>query len=312
MSTTALGIMQDSAGNGVDPLTHRRIIKGRWANTGVIEGLEVTGTSTLAYRVGPGNAVLSRGDSDGYTEAYWEGGTTPAVTAGNASNPRIDLVWMRANDLQQGDPDNHVEIGVAEGTPSASPIAPSVPSGCTEIAQMRLPAGSTTTANATANANVSYAISYGSTLGLLGSTQDTTTRSLAPSSGTYTTACSTSFTVPTDRLVELDLNIAARSLRSDGSTGGEWLNYAFLMLYLQMDGSNVEGGSTCFVCFRAAQTFQLHTVCEVSAGTHTARVRYYFSDEGSWGRIVYQDTDALWDDRWCGTILRVWDRGIAQ
>ena len=315
MSTTALGIMQDESGNGVDPLTHRRIIMGRWSNTGVIEGLEVSGTDTLAYKVSEGNAVLSRGDSDGYTEAYWEGGTTDAVSAGNANYARIDLIWMKANDLQQGDSDNLVTIGVTEGTPAASPVCPSTPTGCTKIAEMRLPAGATSTANTTSNADVEYAVPYGASLGLLGSTQDTTTHDLKPDSSTYTTVCSTKFTVPTDRLIELDLNIAARSLKSDGTTGGDWLGFCFLMLYLQVDSENVEGGSTCFVCFRAAQTFQLHTVLNVSAGTHTARVRYYNSSSGNGNylRVLYDDSDdALWDDRWCGCILRVWDRGITQ
>lgn len=315
MSTTALGIMQDESGNGVDPLTHRRIIMGRWSNPGVIEGLEVSGTDSLMYYVGEGNAVLSRGDSDGYTEAYWEGGNTAAVSAGNASYARIDLIWMKANDLQQGDSDNLVTIGVTEGTPAASPVCPSVPTGCTKIAEMRMPAGATTTANASENSDVEFAIPYGASLGLLASVQDTTTRDIKAdsSSSAYQTLCSTKFTVPTDRLVELDLNIAARSLNTNMGTSGEWLMYAFLALYLQIDSANVEGGSTCFVCFRAAQTFQLRTVVKVSAGTHTARVRGYFSDMGNPGRIVYDDSeDKMWDDRLCGTILRVWDRGIAQ
>ena len=312
MSTTALGVMQDDSGNGVDPLTHRRIIMGHWSNPGIINGLEVTGTDTRAYYVSEGNAVLSRGDSDGYAEAYWEGGNTAAVSAGDDTNARIDAIWMRANDLQQGDSDNLVVVGVAEGTPAASPVCPSVPTGCTKIAEMIMPAGATNTLYTTENSDPEYAIPYGASLGLLGSTQDTTTRDIESNSNQYTTLCSTTFTVPTNRLVELDCSISARSLSTDMSADGDWMEYAFLMLDLQMDSSNVEDGSTCFVCFRLAQTYHMRAYVEVAAGTHTARIRCRFSNEANPGRIVYQDSASFWDEHWPGAIMRVWDKGIVR
>lgn len=120
MATTALGIAPDSSGAGVTPLTHRQIIRAHWANTGIVSGLDVSGRGDLTYSVGAGMAVCSRGDADGYTEAYWAGGQTPAVSA-TGSQPRIDCIWIRANDPTQGDADNHVVIGVTQGNASATP-----------------------------------------------------------------------------------------------------------------------------------------------------------------------------------------------
>ena len=69
MSTVALGVSPDTNGVGVTPLVRRRIIGAQWANTGLVDGLNVTGRSDLRYNVSAGVAVCSRGDSDGKTLA---------------------------------------------------------------------------------------------------------------------------------------------------------------------------------------------------------------------------------------------------
>ena len=122
MSTVALGIAPNTGNIGVTPLVHRRILGAQFANCGIIDGLNVTGRNDLRYNVGAGVAVCSRGDSDGKTIAYHEGGQTPAVSAGDPSNPRIDIVWICAhNQLEYKDSDNYVPLGVTQGTPSANP-----------------------------------------------------------------------------------------------------------------------------------------------------------------------------------------------
>lgn len=164
---TALGIAQLADGTGTDPLTLRRIIQGRWANPGVVCGLEVTGGTGLAYSVSAGCAVTSRAESDGCCEAYFPGGSTPAVSAGDPSNPRIDLVWIRANDPQQGDDDNSVAVGVTSGVASASPVAPEAPAGCLPLATMLVPAAATSTGSAQPSGGRAYAIPYGASMGVL-------------------------------------------------------------------------------------------------------------------------------------------------
>lgn len=148
MSNTALGVAQSSAGVGTTDTAMRHILGAQWESTGVVDGLAVTGGTTLAYAVAAGVAVCSKGDSDGKTLAWFAGGTTPTVAANSAGNPRIDCIWITSHDLTQGDSDNLVTLGVTQGTAAATPTAPTIPTYATLLAQMRMPAGATTTANA--------------------------------------------------------------------------------------------------------------------------------------------------------------------
>ena len=118
MSTVALGIAPNTSNIGVTPLVHRRILGAQFANCGIIDGLNVTGRNDLRYNVGAGVAVCSRGDSDGKTIAYHEGGQTPAVSAGDPSNPRIDIVWICRSIERIGDHAKNIAehiIHIAEG-----------------------------------------------------------------------------------------------------------------------------------------------------------------------------------------------------
>lgn len=148
MSNTAFGVAQTSAGVGTTDTDMRKIIAAQWESTGVIDGLEVTGTTSLYYRVAAGVAVCSKGASDGKTLAYFSGGNTSTVSANSSGNPRIDCVWITAHDATQGDSDNLVTLGVTQGTAAATPTAPTIPTYATLLAAMLVPAGATTTANA--------------------------------------------------------------------------------------------------------------------------------------------------------------------
>ena len=148
--STALGVAQDDGtGLGTTDTAFRQITGAEWTNKGIVAGLAVTGTSSLAYHVAAGVAICSKGDSDGKTKAYWEGGNTAAVAGNTSGNARIDSVYIYANDLTQGDADNLVHIGVAQGTAAATPSAPDIPPYATRLADLRLPGGSTSTAGAT-------------------------------------------------------------------------------------------------------------------------------------------------------------------
>ena len=169
MSTVALGVSPDTNGVGVTPLVHRRIIGAQWANTGLVDGLNVTGRSDLRYNVSAGVAVCSRGDSDGKTLAYYEGGKTNAVAAGDPSNPRIDIVWIQAHNLMEyKDSDNYVTVGVTQGSPSASLAEPTIPAGATMLRKMKMPAGASSTASAVQMWSADYAIPHGASLGKIG------------------------------------------------------------------------------------------------------------------------------------------------
>ena len=315
MATTALGIMQDSEGAGVDPLTHRRIIKARWTNPGIITGIGVSGTSGLTYQVGAGNAVLCRAESDGYTEAYWEGGQTPAVAVGDPSNPRIDTVWLRANDLQQGDPDNRVQVGVTQGTPAASPVAPDAPDGCLAIAAMLVSAAATSTAKATQTTQREFAIPYGATLGLLGSYHDTTNGSFDTTRMSKSLRCAVQVTVPTDRLLELRFTASVAS-------GGEYGTDDYTNWYhaFALDGTEVPySGGEVYLNNTTCETYTWTHVVEATAGVHSvAAVTAWVSGTDAPIRRAgtYESQGSGSAAKFAGTfpglLLEVWDRGVAS
>lgn len=236
MATTALGIAPDAAGAGVTPLTHRLIIQSHFRNTGIVSGLGVSGRSDLAYNVGAGVAICSRGAADGYTEAYWPGGTTGMVAAGGAQ-PRIDSIWIRANDPTQGDADNHVTVGVTQGTPASSPVAPGVPSGCVKIAERLMPANASNTGASTANGVPSYALPYGASMGRIGYakvTADYTLNEDKDKNGkmVYHEQVRCDFSVPTKRLVRVEWKARSTVGASTGSDKNERMGSYFLQLRL--------------------------------------------------------------------------------
>ena len=152
----ALGVPPDSKGAGCTPVEHRRAIQGLFENTGILYGLDVTGTSGLEYKVGAGAAVCQRNAQDGYSIAWSDGGR---VTAPEGGAGGVDVVWIRANDASQGDPDNSVRLGCSRGA---------APSGCVPIAYRQAPAGSSATASRPATgARVDYAKPRGAANGLI-------------------------------------------------------------------------------------------------------------------------------------------------
>lgn len=307
MATTGLGIMQTADGTGTDPLTFRRITKAKWSNKGVITGLKVSGRTDLTYAVSAGCAVVSRSDSDGYVEAYWEGGNTSAVSAGDPSNPRIDAVWIKANDAQQGDNDNRVHVGVTQGTPAASPVSPTVPTGALIVSKMRVPANATSTNSAQLAEDGDQAIPYGASLGLLAEYIDKTTARGNDQPGKFFTMYPMKITLPTDRLVEFEFTVSANA---DGSASDHADWYQAFML----DGEVIpySGGEFHFVK-TSVQTLQRRYVCEVAAGTHTVACRTGLMNPAGmapyfkYGRISGYPDECTYQ----GNIFRVWDRGVA-
>ena len=161
MSNTAFGVAQTTDGVGCKDSDMRHILGTQWDSVGVVKGLSVVGTTSLYYTVDSGVAVCSKGSSDGKTIAYFDGANTATVAANSAGNPRIDSVYIYSNDISQGDSDNLVHIGVVSGTASATPVAPTLPTYATLLSEMLLPAGATTTANATVLVSATVPNFYG-------------------------------------------------------------------------------------------------------------------------------------------------------
>lgn len=315
--TVALGIAPDSAGNGVDPLTHRRLLMGHWNNTGIISNsrasadampLNVTGRTDLRFDVAAGAAVCSRGRADGYAEAYWPGGQSPAIPAADANNSRYDYVWIRANDPTQGDPSNQVEIGVTSGTPSASPTFPSYPSAATVIAMVKVPAGATSTRQCEIWRG-NWALAAGGNLSRIAVNVVN-----YEGSGNYGDEGrdyfeqETSFTLPSDRVLEFRFRATACCADPNDPSKPSYDASRFACWYvgIQLDGVDIQGGGGQFQVGRAWEQVHLNVVHTVSAGTHTVRTRNH---RVLWGENVYFVAHTDDKETYPGRTLEVWDRG---
>lgn len=297
--SVAFGIPQAADGTGTTAADMRQIIGAKWSSQGVVSGLDVTGTTALRYDVAPGVATCSRGEADGMTEAYFPGGRTPAVAANASSSPRVDVVWMVAHDSTQGDADNLVTLGVTQGTPSASPVAPAFPTSATPLAYVTLPAGATTTANATVQ-DVAYAIPYGASMGILLDRTDTSYKGIAQGSGAYTFASGT-ILLPTDRMIDVELTT---SVWAWGPTTHDWVGSGYVDWLL--DGEVRRAYRfTCTPDSPVCSFFR--DAVSVRAGSHVVSARLWPS--------ATAPASGLWLDyqkgSWPGQRLVVRDGGVA-
>lgn len=300
MATTALGIAPDSTGAGVDPLTHRRVIASHWDNVGVVTGLRCSGRSDLSYDLAAGVCVTQRSGSDGMCEAYWPGGTVQ-TKAGDASNPRYDLVYVKSGDPTQGDADNHVTAGVVQGTPSSSPTVPSAPAGATAVDAIFVPAGMTATTAGTSTGEVNYAIPYGASLGLLAQTVDNNQGESADLGGEPRREHPITFYVPTRRLVELEFYATMTRLNRDSDAESSmWFGFYLDGQLLETAGGEVSVEGTY-------QTFRTSAYVTVGRGTHTVMTGTKLQSgsvkflAGKIGNLYYKPRT-----------FSVWDRGLAN
>lgn len=287
--SVAFGV-QNQGAVGTTASDLRKIIQYKWASTGIVGGLAVKGNSNLTYNVAAGMAICSKGASDGFTEAFWPGGSTAAVSANTASSPRLDAVWITSHDATQGDADNLVAVGVTQGTPATSPAAPEIPTYATLLALMLVPAGATKASSASVSNRGAGAIPYGSSLGVLVDETDTANQAVLPASE-YDYAAGT-FTLPTKRMVDIKQTLTLLCGSQESSA------YARVLI----DGTQVwQGEVHVFPSFATSQYFEASV--ELEAGTHSIQAKLK--------RGVRGDTvKRYWSKNgWAGQHLQVVDAG---
>lgn len=306
MSTVALGIAPDINGAGVTPLAHRHILAAQWANTGLVDGMNVTGRNDLRYNVSAGVAVCSRGETDGKTIAYFEGGQTGAVAAGDPSNPRIDIVWVKANNaLEYKDPDNYVTVGVTQGMPGANPPEPTIPAGATMLRKMKMPAGATSTSSAIQMWSADYAIPYGASLGKIAENWMRQDYHGSNEVKKFFYEQQVEFDLPSDRMLELEFkcNMSAYGVAyNDTSKRCEWA------MGFQIDNKDLDHSCANFISYGAWETHETSYVTAVSKGHHTARLKCWLQN-GVPPHFHYNPSQDTKDALWCGRRFIIWDRG---
>lgn len=260
--SVAFGVRQAN-GVGTSDTDIRHMLRYKWANTGVVGGLAVKGTSRLVYHVAEGMAICSKGDGDGYTEAYFPGGDTPEVKANEGGNPRIDVVWITAHDASQGDSDNLVTLGVTQGTPSASPVEPDIPTYAVRLGAFRMGAGAATTSGAAATSGVDYAIMSGASLGILMDRTNSESGRTFSSSVEWKNVVSGTIDLPTDRLLSIGITLTTGN--EDGGYSGS--NYC----HLYIDGSLYRAFEYPIQAGRATSYFYVENLT-LGAGRHTVSI----------------------------------------
>lgn len=149
-------------GNGVGvttPIAHRLAQSGLVAKAGGTPNLVragvfydgtvniVTGTAGMSYDVAPFTAALTRGAGQGTVLLANDGTVNVPTTAAPGSNSRIDIVYVWQRDFAIDGTDSNPVIGVVQGSPAATPAAPSLAAfpGALELARITVPAGLTAT-----------------------------------------------------------------------------------------------------------------------------------------------------------------------
>lgn len=114
------------------------------AGRAMVAGSQVTPPSGLAFTTQAMYNVLN------------DGSITLTVTTANATNPRIDAVYVGVQDAFYSGSNNQAVAGVVAGTPAPSPVAPSIPVNSYLIGYIAVGAGVTSivTANITQQTSI--------------------------------------------------------------------------------------------------------------------------------------------------------------
>ena len=271
----------DANGNGLTALDYRKILQGFYPNPGIVKGGTVTGNSSLTYHVEPTVAVIDRG-SDGTRLVYFEGGDTPAVTAGDASNRRIDVIWLKANDPALDGGSKEVVLGVTQGTPSANPDAPQLDSGKLALMEKMVQPGATNLSTGSGNnRSYNYAIPYGTSIGPVASASEnqqyTVLENIQSGKMVWYQKLAVQFSIPSDRRLELSWEAAS----TVGAGTGDFTNAreGSYFIQLRLDGvvvndspanTNVISGNAWEITSdRYAEMKKKSMYANVTAGTHS-------------------------------------------
>lgn len=300
MAHVALGVANDGT-TGTTAQDYRLITGSLYQNVGVLSGLGVTGTSSAAYSVAAGVAVCSRGSSDGKTIAYWPGGTV-ATTANSAGNPRIDSVYITAHDLSQGDSDNLVTLGVVSGTAAATPAAPTLPTGATLLAQMKVPASATTTASASKVVGAANAVPLGASMGIL--LHQVNTESTVSGATGWKTLCEGALRLASKRTVRIDVVTCAKGVKKGVGTAQEGSMHVRVLI----DGSYDKGMGYERQLWTSITSDSQSMVTTLAAGNHTVTLQ---GEDGTSGwQGAYGTPSSSSGVRWQGQVITVTDVGV--
>lgn len=303
---TGIGIDAITQGGtviGRSALDDRLLVRSEYHRDGIVCGCKITLSPTsMGYVIGNGDdpvsvAVSSRGGSDGATKFIVPTGPVP-TSPGPASGKRCDVLWAKQNDPSKGDADNQAIVGVAQSVAASVPPTPDIPAGAIALAYIDVPAGAAKGTDCMITDLGNYAIPYGASLGTLYRYVD---KFNGKPPQTRTTKGSGSFTVPTERYVDLVLRptISTPATDNEGS-----VLYRFLF-----DGQEV-GAIECGFN-RFWQTYHLTMTVLARPGRHTVAYTQERRAKQSHMSDFVQRYGTNAGNTYLGTTFTVEDRGVA-
>lgn len=297
-NTTGLGIAPlTSTGEGVTPLMHRRTIAGRWANIGIVNGLTLSTTNSMAYRISDGIAVVSSSDLDGMVEMPINAQDIK-VSAGDSTYSRIDVIYAYQSNTAT---DNTVHVECLEGTPAATPQRPTVPANGVMIGVYTLPAKATSTKAAKFAYYGVKACLKGASLGMLGRNWEKRDGDYGGGVREWYYELPVSFTVGCEHLVMAQFEMTANAWNGSFNTQ---------LVSFQLDGQEVEA-SACERRFGVDwEDWSPFKIFKVSKGYHTVRIRIGCTNkEKEDTGISYHYSNGSDPFTYKGYCLTVWDLG---
>ncbi|MGN0056480.1 MAG: hypothetical protein ACI360_08605 [Atopobiaceae bacterium] len=308
MSNTAFGVRNVTSTSGTvtgtSPADMRAIIAALMPTTGIVTGLTVSRESnSLCYWVDSGVAVCSKGAGYGKVLAAWSGGSTPAVSANTAGNPRVDAIWIDAHDPDQGDKDNLVTLGVTEGTAAVSPTAPAIPTYATLLGHMTLPAGATSTAQAVRNDVGQRAVPVSGSMGVLLNAVNTETK-VGGSVG-WKEVASGFVSLPTKRLVRIDVTTCMKGKVPNVGTDTDGSCHVRVLV----DGSYDKGMGYERQLRSSVTADSQYMVTTLDAGQHSVELQVEDGTSGWQG--AYGQPNGSSSVRLVGQVICVTDLGAA-
>lgn len=137
--------------------------------------LRVVPGGGLSINIVPGRAIIQGASSDlqGQYLVSNDANVNHPLAAAHATLPRIDVVYTLVTDTSFSGGSDDTVSGVTTGTPSASPTAPTPPTGAFVLAHVAVPAAATVTNSGDITDKRVYTVSSGAVLPVLSSARPT-------------------------------------------------------------------------------------------------------------------------------------------
>lgn len=211
-----------------------------------------------------GTAVAAPAGQSWTTQAMYDvlndGDVTLTIATADATNPRIDLVYIQVQDSAYSGSANQAIAGVVTGTPAPSPSAPATPSNAIALYRVAVAANATSIVNA----NLTRVVPMATLLGRANPSSSTLLSQYGTAGSSGIPALTSGSTVQTVTFSNQGgpvlITISGRIYATSPLNGG---------IQIFLDGSRVAGETPYDTTSTTVYTFSRTVTAAASAGSHT-------------------------------------------